>query len=782
MGLFNWYIVKRNSILQNIQHKRNYLSSEWEGFQKRETYLTSILREKLLEDYTQLFHWIFLISRNVRTSSKEYNLFLSKFREDIENYNEKFINSRLSEYKTFFDGKQHNLKQLDLLQRKAIIVDDNHNLVIAGAGAGKTAVLTSKIAYLVNRQDKPKIKPANILVLAFNNLAVDEIQKRMKDNFQIDGVNVTNFHKLGCHILHDETSTFPSLFEGAEDSKIRARLRLEFNELLKDKKYQELFLQYLSSHLEDDVTFEEELEYYEYMRNKKYTTLRNEEVNSVAERDIANFFFIHDIEYEYEKEVDWIKNNNQEYHPDFYLPKYDIYIEHWGLNRHNEVPAWFGGKNPSEEYLKNKKWKINQFEKYKKNLVETWDYERIDGKLILNLMERLKTNIKKIKFERLSFEKIVEKTYSYKENAQEIIEMIASFINISKANGIDGAEIKRRIKLNQYSERQKIFGKIAVEVFIAYEKLLQKSNKIDFNDMVIKATELIRKNSEHYKDKYDYILIDEFQDISKPRWDMIMALLECNSNTKLFCVGDDWQSINGFAGSEVDYFINFNKRLKYCQEIPLKTNYRSSKTIVDMSNSLISRNKNRTDKEVHHNKAKEVVGEKAVVYVLPSQSVGNLKYRIDKAIELIRHLLTKGVDVKDIIVLSRFNKILREMKVICQNSNPKIPVEEKKKDGTIVTRGLKAYSVHSSKGLEAKHVIMLDVISGTYGFPSEIKDSSVLEMARNNKKRDIFEEERRLFYVALTRSKEFVYMFTIKDRQSIFLKEIKDYIEEIRIN
>ena len=198
MGLFNWYIVKRNSILQNIQHKRNYLSSEWEGFQKRETYLTSILREKLLEDYTQLFHWIFLISRNVRTSSKEYNLFLSKFREDIENYNEKFINSRLSEYKTFFDGKQHNLKQLDLLQRKAIIVDDNHNLVIAGAGAGKTAVLTSKIAYLVNRQDKPKIKPANILVLAFNNLAVDEIQKRMKDNFQIDGVNVTNFHKLGC--------------------------------------------------------------------------------------------------------------------------------------------------------------------------------------------------------------------------------------------------------------------------------------------------------------------------------------------------------------------------------------------------------------------------------------------------------------------------------------------------------------------------------------------------------------------------------------------------------
>lgn len=775
MNPINWYIAKRNLILCSLLNKENYLVSEWRDFLKRDTYLTSDLKEKLLEDYAQFFHWFFLISKKIRVSSKEYNAFLERLRADVESYNEQFIEKRLKEYKSFFDGKQHNLNSFDLLQRRAIVIDDKHNLVIAGAGAGKTAVLTSKIAYLINRQDKPKIKPEKMLVLAFNNLAVDEIKKRIKEKFKIEGVNTMTFHKLGCNIICNETGTPPSLFE---EFVIKAKLKNALNELLKNKDYQDLFLKYLSSHLEDDPTFDDEIEYYEYMRNKKYTTLKNERVSSIAERDIANFFFTHNIEYIYEKEADWVKDNKQKYHPDFFLPEYDIYIEHWGLNRNNEVPAWFKGNDPSKEYLKNKEWKLEQFKKYDKKLVESWDYERIEGKLIPNLIENLNKISKDIKFNRLPYEKIVEDTYSYKENSQEILDIIYSFITIARANGIDSAEIKRKLSSNQYSDKQKLFGKIALEVLIEYQNILEKEKKIDFNEMIIKATDLIRKNPENYKDKFDYILIDEFQDISKPRFDMIKALLDCNPNTKLFCVGDDWQSIYGFAGSEVDYFINFNKEFKYCEEIPLETNYRSSKMIVEMSNQLISKNKNRTQKDVFHNGEKNAVGSKAEVHVLPSSSINDEKYRINKAIEIIKQLLAKGVDIQNILVLSRFNRILRNLKMCCEKATPKIPIEEKRKDGTITLNGLKAYSVHSSKGLEAKYVILLDIVSGTYGFPSEIKDSSVLEIARNNKNRDTFEEERRLFYVALTRSKEFIHLFTIKDNQSMFLKEISNFIEE----
>ena len=769
MGILDWYITKKNSILQNFLHKKNELSLEWDDFLKKETYLTSDLKEKLLEDYTQLFHWFFLISKKVRTSSKEYKFFLEKLRVDVENYNEQFIEARLEEHKTFFDGKQHNLQSFDVFQRKAIIIDDRHNLVIAGAGAGKTAVLTSKIAYLVNeRRDKPKIKPEKILVLTFNKKARDQVKERLNKNFDIGKVNVMNYHQLGYSIL----GRYP-LFEAGDDDKIGGRLKMIFSDLLKNKEYQELFLEYLSTHLEEDVTFEDKEEYYNYMRDKKYTSLKNEKVKSIAERDIANFLFTHNIKYEYEKEIDWIQNNNQQYHPDFYLPEYDIYIEHWGLDRENKVPEWFNGENPSKKYLKDKEWKLGQFKKYDKKLVQSWSYEKAEGILITNLMDNLKKVSNDIQFKRLPYSEIVEKT-NYKENLKEISEMIYFFINIAKSNGNGIDEIEKRINSNKYSERQRLFGKIALKVFVEYEGMLLKEKRTDFNNMMIEATKLIRQNPQNYHDKYDYILIDEFQDISKPRLEMIQSLLKCNPNTKLFCVGDDWQNVNGFAGSEVKYFVDFKNEFEYCEEIPLKTNFRCSKTIVDMSNQLISKNKNRTNKEVVYFE-KNGVGCKAQVYVLPESSIKDEKYRIYKAMDVIRYLFEKKVDAKDILVLSRFNRISDNFKRCCYGNNPRIPVADEYEG----KKGINVCSVHKSKGLEAKYVIILDVVSGNYGFPSEIKDSSVFEIARNNKNRDTFEEERRLFYVALTRSKEFIYIFTIKNNQSIFLQEINNFVEKI---
>lgn len=776
MGLINWYLSKRNLILKNFSKRKTTLSKEWNFFLDRETYLTADLKEKFLEDYLPSFHWFFLISKEVRDSLGEYSLFLEKLRSEISLYNEKFINRRLSEYRAFFDGKQNNTNELDNFQRRAIVIDEKHNLVLAGAGAGKTAVLTSKIAYLIKRQDKPKITPKKILVLAFNNSAVAEIRKRIKEKFQIDGVNITNFHKLGCQIIRDETDTLPQLFERGIDKDINARLKSLFNELLENEEYQELFLEYLSNHLDEDIAFEDKKNYYDYMKNKRYTTLKNERVKSIAERDIANFFFKHNIEYEYEKKADWIKDNKQEYRPDFYLPKYDVYIEHWGLNRENKVPEWFDGKNPTKKYLSDKKWKLDQFEKYNKLLIESWSYERDEGILISRIVENLKNTFKDFKFERMPYREIVEKTHSYRENIEEISELVQYFINIAKSNGITVEQIKERTKDKKYSDRQRLFGKIALRVFIEYENLLNKEKKIDFNDMMIKATNLIKQNSQNYKDKYDYILIDEFQDISKPRLDMIKSLLSCNPNTKLLCVGDDWQSINGFAGSDVNYFINFKKEFKYSEEIPLKTNYRSSKLVVDMSNRLISKNRNRTEKEIVHFD-KNGIGSEARVIVMPESAIKSEKNRIGKVIELIRSLIEQGVCARDILVLSRFNRILNNLKVSCCISTPRIPIENK--DERI--EGVRICSVHKSKGLEAKYVIILDVVSGRYGFPSEMKDSSVLEIARNNKNKNAFEEERRLFYVALTRSKEFLYIFTVKNNKSIFLKEISNFVREVDI-
>lgn len=126
----------------------------------------------------------------------------------------------------------------------------------------------------------------------------------------------------------------------------------------------------------DEAFFEDKEEYYKYMRNKKYTTLNNLVVKSISERDIANFLFLHNINFEYEPLVDWVdaSEEDKEYHPDFYLLEYHIYIEHWGLNENFEVLEWFSIS--SEEYRRNRERGLSQFKEYQKILIETWEYER----------------------------------------------------------------------------------------------------------------------------------------------------------------------------------------------------------------------------------------------------------------------------------------------------------------------------------------------------------------------------------------------------------------------
>ena len=113
---------------------------------------------------------------------KQFKRVLKSLRQEIIKYNENFIELRLKEYYTFFDGKDDNLKYpLDTEQRLAVLKDDKHNLVVAGAGSGKTSVISSRIAYLVRREDK--VDPNRILALAFTNVAAREMKERIKKNY-----------------------------------------------------------------------------------------------------------------------------------------------------------------------------------------------------------------------------------------------------------------------------------------------------------------------------------------------------------------------------------------------------------------------------------------------------------------------------------------------------------------------------------------------------------------------------------------------------------------------
>jgi ssDNA-binding Zn-finger/Zn-ribbon topoisomerase 1 len=294
--------------------------------------------------------------------------------------------------------------------------------------------------------------------------------------------------------------------------------------------------------------------------------------------------------------------------------------------------------------------------------------------------------------------------------------------------------------------------------------------------MINNAVEFVVKNPNRYLNRYDHVLVDEFQDISYQRLQLIKGFVNERSKTKLFCVGDDCQSIFQFTGSDVIFFTNFSEFFAKPEINLLKSNYRCTRRIVEMSNDLISRNKNQIKKVVY---SKNKPGHNPLLFEFSVNFNYMEKSHKLKIFSLIEKLLSEGEKSEEIMVISRFNKNLYDVKIHCGANG--IPIEEEV-EGVVKKKGVRFYSAHKSKGTEAKHVILMGLTSGMYGFPCEIQDSSVFELAQRFEKKNFIEEERRLFYVALTRAKEFLYLFTTQNINSVFLSEIEPFVKKIDIN
>ena len=746
---------------------------KWKDFLGKDSYLIFDKKHKFYKEINQLtkFPHRSLFKFKERGRIRKFRKKLHKLIEEINNYNDTFIKRRLRDYSSFLAGEDDGLKYpLDKDQRLAVIKDNKHNLVIAGAGSGKTSVISSRIAYLIRRKDK--VEPTRILALAFTKVAADEMKERLIKNYGIE-IDISTFHALGRSIIEEELGHKPKLLFGGNGKKQYELIENLFMDVLKDEKYQKILIEYLAYHSEQEIkkdSFEDKEEYYKYMRNKNYSTLNDISVKSISERDIGNFLFLHDIQFEYEPLVEWVDESEEdkEYHPDFYLNDYDLYIEHWGLNKDKKVPDWF--TITTEEYLILREWKLEQFEKHNKILIETWDYERLSEELISKLKEKLKETIPSINFTPLTYNELVEKTFAFKDKKNEVVNLVGNFIKISKCNFFTVDDISKRIKSKKYSKKQRLFGELAIELYKRYQEYLIKENRIDFNDMINLAVELAKKDPEKYIKRYDHVLVDEFQDISYQRLELIRSFVNENSNTKLFCVGDDWQSIYQFTGSDVRFFVNFKDYFPNPEITYLNCNYRSSQTIVGMSNELISNNKKQITKET---RSTHDLGMQPILIDFTSKFNYDNKIQYENIYNLIQILLDGGVEPHEIMVLSRFNKYLKGLEIYCGARD--VPTESKH-------GGVRFYSAHKSKGSEGQHVILTDMTSGLYGFPCEIQDSSVMELAKRFESDGFIDEERRLFYVALTRSKKFLYIYSREQSNSLFLNEINPYLMRLRLD
>lgn len=358
--------------------------------------------------------------------------------------------------------------------------------------------------------------------------------------------------------------------------------------------------------------------------------------------------------------------------------------------------------------------------------------------------------------------KRIIKALQKNDSLQNIKKIIYTFINLYKSNSYDLSyfqvilhKMKKTINIKRYLREKKLLILI-INIFIKYEKELQEENALDFNDMINKSISSIKNNG--LKQKWKYIIIDEYQDTSYTKFNMIKEIINI-TNAKLLAVGDDFQSIYRFTGCNLNIFLNFQNLLPNSKIFYIVNTYRNPQEIINIAGSFIMKNKKQQRKTLKSPKKLD----RPLIISFNDDRITNFK-----------KTLISIDNSSEIMVLGRNNHDL-EKYIDSEINNVKDNIYNYK------SKTFKYLTIHSSKGLESDVVIIINVEDNNLGIPSKIKSEHIIKYVNNEKDYYPYEEERRLFYVGLTRTKTYTYLLTTNKNPSIFIKELKKYSKWIKI-
>ncbi len=776
--VLEWCNEKRRQKLRIIEEyrvlleKAEYISERINSLKINPMYINHDIKTRWKEETVTLQRELLeKLPKKYKHTEKEL-LYLRLLTFNIENFdnicesnNETFIANELVEYENFFNNIEGS--SLDIQQRTCIVKDEINSLVIAGAGSGKTKTIIGKVKYVLSRY---RISADEILVLSFTTATAEEMKERLYKETN-EKIEVRTFHSLGKDII--------SKAKGKAIAKTNIELEKVINNVIDDfslePKFMKLvnvyFLEYFKEQKEDSE-FETLADYYDYLRDKNIKTFKNESVKSFEEMEIANFLYRNNISYIYEEKYKYPTQNIDygPYRPDFYLPDHDIYIEHFGIDRNGNVPKFFSGskgETATEKYNKGIMWKRETHKERGTTMIETYSYEKKEGVLFVNLQKSLE-NLG-VQFFPMSDHELFEKIKSnHICNFVGFKNLIGTFLNYAKANDISFDEIRKKNEkhFNTFHRARNLyFIQIVEPIFLKYESMLKAENEIDFNDMINKATKKVKKGE--YRSPYRYIIVDEYQDISFARFSLINSLKD-QTNAKLFCVGDDWQSIYRFTGSAIQLFSKLEKYVGYTEKSYIETTYRFNKNIIRIGEDFITKNPSQLPKKL---KPKDPDDNTPACTILPGDTKEELQQQLISA-------LTKLPVGAKVLFLGRY---LRDYQSFVTDELKFTPVKNKSNnvDRYTVTLSLRSdlniefMTIHKSKGLESEFVFVLNNTNLKLGFPSQIEDDPVMQLLHDNEENFEYGEERRLFYVALTRAKKHIYLVADTKNKSLFLREIE---------
>ena len=675
-----------------------------------------------------------------------------------------------------------DLSALNDKQREAVISENKRLLVLAGAGSGKTKTLLQKLIYLIEEKG---VSPSKILAITFTKNATNEMLDRLiisadstgeyekqlfdkrktkiekdKERFLqqkkykwIDGLTVKTFHSFCYSVLrNDGVNEFDNKFRIIGDEKKDEEDELSkhvapetvfevFHKILiencENTEYLLKLKRYILDYIVDKIHLKKDDNNFFSKDGKHFTTLDGTKVRSKSEQFIADWFYRHSIKYEYEPELN-VKDFS--FHPDFFVPEANLYLEH------------------ISDISYPTKAKEEQFQKGKLLLVKTFDSMTKDSALFNHTLDKVIKNRLPSDYQKSTCLNYREEFNHYHSDVKDFIQQVIRVTDMIKVENISIDTVLQNAIKDQH-ERIRNFYELAIPIVKGFIDYCTNKSYLDFNDLISKSTSLFLHHDDviqKYRNKFEYILVDEFQDVNNLQVELIKLLL--TNKTQLFCVGDDWQSIYGFRGSNVNYIVEFEKHFDNAEIIKLNLNYRSTQNIVGASNEVIKHNKFKVDKDVQASKMSE---HKIVVF-----SGNNLEENIQFCSEKVNELLKDGINNDEILFLYRRNKMFSPY------------FNFFKGEGTRV----QGKTIHASKGLEAKVVFIIGLTEGNGGFPDIWLEDRIFQIIKKANHDILMEEERRLFYVAITRAKDKLFLITEKGNESSFLKEIPDVFTVRTVN
>ena len=699
-------------------------------------------------------------------------------------------------------------------QLAAIATVNGHVQVTARAGSGKTTTLVYRAFFLMKHCG---VSPNEMLLLAFNRKAAIEVRRRLLALFDptaeatvsgeikrrqsdqrgsrsrspsdgieaqvVDAVaterkvqlpHVMTFHALAYAIVHPEERM---LYDDSEREGLGLSQAFQF--VVDDHlqmpewrgKIRELMLAHFRGDWDQivegcyDQTKEELLR---FRRSLPTESLGGDLLKSYGEKALADFLFEHDVAYKYERNHWWSGIN---YRPDFTIfrtPQSGVIVEYFGLKGDADYDEMSEHKR---RYWEGKQgWSLIEFSPLD---ITKGTLESFRARLRRELED------KDIRCEPLSEDEI---WHRLRERAiDRFTSAMVGFVGRCRKRSLTPSDLRTLIdSYTSLSSVEEMFLELGHTLYSAYLARLAATGEDDFDGLVQRAAATVDAGSALFErktgggdlSKLRHIFIDEFQDFSDLFYRLLSAIFKSNSSVELFCVGDDWQAINGFAGSDLRFFENFEEYVGTAQRLNISTNYRSHRAIVSIGNELM--NGFGVKAQAHRTEPGRVL-------------LADLQEFEPSMTEMQRH----SGDAITPAVLRVVNRALKDgldVVLLCRRNGLPWFVNYQESDiswgrgldrylellRSFFSKGLKERltisTAHKYKGLEKPMVIVLDAVARSYPL---IHPDWVFSRIFGDSPETIAREERRLFYVALTRAIDSLVIFTEQRRKSPFLEDLE---------